>query len=271
MKQVSYITMMAIALCVQFTVSAQDDSTKSKTQFKLGLYYNSHLHYYGRTDSLRSSGVFPMAELWFNENVYINAAPVFVNNAQRRFQYAGTIATAGYMFNDHKRWAGNFYLVKPFYQSNTQLVQSALKAQAVGTLTLQTKILNITGGGDIKLSDKLDYGATTALDHIFRFELPGKSILVLDPTATMNAGTQQFTNTYFKKSDFLFFPGPDQLVSEQVKKFNVLSYEVSMPVIFAKGKLQLLAIPAYVIPQNLTGNERGENLFYATLGAKVIF
>jgi hypothetical protein len=67
------------------------------------------------------------------------------------------------------------------------------------------------------------------------------------------------------------------LVSENVKNFNILSYEFSMPVIFAKGKFQALAIPAYVLPQNLVTvpgrpdlSERGKNMFYVTLGAKIV-
>jgi hypothetical protein len=51
-----------------------------------------------------------------------------------------------------------------------------------------------------------------------------------------------------------------------------------MPVIFAKGTVMILAIPAYVIPKNLIKvenrsdlSERGKEMFYATLGAKITF
>ena len=255
----------------------QNPEEKEKTQFKFGLYYNTGLNYYGRTDSLRSSGFFPMAELWFNKHVYINAAPVFVNNSLSSFQYAGTVTTAGYQFNSENKLAGNIYFVKPFYRDNSQLVQSALTAQAAFTLTKLNKVINITGGSDVKFSDKVDFGLTGGLDHIFRKQFDDQSVLVIDPSVYVYAGTQQFTNTYYKQSNFLLFPGVQQQVSESVKKFNILSYEISMPVIFAKGKFQLLAIPAYVIPQNLIRvenrpdlSERGREMFYATLGAKIV-
>jgi hypothetical protein len=251
---------------------------EEKAQFKLGVYYNTGLNYYGRTDSLRSSGFFPMGELWFNKNFYINAAPVFVNNSAASFQYAGTVATAGYQFNSENKLSGHFYFVKPFYKDNSQLVQSALKAQAAFTLTKINKIINITGGSDVKFSDKVDFGLTGGIDHIFRKQFDDQSVLVVDPSFYVNAGTQQFTNTYYKQSNFLLFPGVQQQVSESVKKFNILSYEFSMPVIFAKGKIMILAIPAYVIPQNLIKvenrpdlSERGKEMFYATLGAKITF
>lgn len=181
MKKTYFGLILSSAFFWPIILHAQQDSVvKGKEQFKLGIYCNSRLNYYGRTDSLRSSGLFPIAELWFDQHFYINAAPVFVNNAVSKFEYAGTIATAGYMFRNAK-WAGNTYLIKPFYKDNSQLVQSALKLQGATSFSRLTKFLNVTVGGDIKYSDKLDYGATAGLDHIFRVELPGQSYWWLIP------------------------------------------------------------------------------------------
>ena len=279
MKKHCYSWLLFFILFVSIGAEAQSDSTgkKENGQFKLGVYYNSHLNYYGRTDSLRSSGFFPMAELWFNKSFYINVAPVFVSNSVSGFEYAGIVATAGYLYSVPNKFAANFYFVKPIYKDNSQLVQSALKAQAGATLTWLNKFINLTGGGDVKFSDKTDYGATAGIDHIFRFKLSGPSVLVIDQSAYLNAGTQQFAKTYYKKSSFLLFPGTEQVVTESVNKFNILSYELSMPVIFSKGKVQALFTPAYVIPQNLILvpdrpdlSERGKKMFYATIGAKII-
>jgi hypothetical protein len=219
-----------------------------------------------------------MAELWFNKKVYLNAAPVFVMNNAAPFEYAGTVATIGSRFGKDDKWSGNIYLVKPFYRDNSQLVQSALKAQLAGTYTWLNKSINVTLGGDIKLSDRLDYGATAGLDHIFRFDISDRSVLVVDPSVYVNAGTQQFTRTSYKKSGFLLFPGSLAEVTEQVSKFNILSYEFSMPVVLGMGKLQLIANPAYVVPQNLVRvegrpdlTERGREMFYITAGAKLSF
>src|SRR5882724_5823562 len=185
MKKHSHRWIMAFMFLASVTTYAQSDSAreKEKVQCRLGSYYNSHLNYYGRTDSLRSSGFFPMAELWFNKNFYINAAPVFVSNKASSFEYAGTVTTAGYLYSEPDKFAVNIYFVKPIYKDNSQLVQAALKAQAGTTLTWLNKFINITGGADVKFSDKTDYGVTAGLDHIFRFELEGPSVLVIDPSA----------------------------------------------------------------------------------------
>ena len=272
--------LMMAALLASSALFAQPDpaAAKDKPVFKAGAFYTSRLHYYGRTDSLRSSGFFPLAELWANHHFYINAAPVFVMNSTSPFEYAGTVTTAGIRLFKDNEYNASIYVVKPFYRNNSQLVQSALKMQGAVTYTWLNKFINITAGADIKWSDKFDYGATAGLDHIFRNELPGGFVLVLDPTAIVNAGTQQFTRTSYKKSGFLFFPGIEERVTEEVSKFNILSYEFSMPLVLAKNKFQLILNPAYVIPQNLVKvdnrpdlSERGKNMFYVTAGAKLTF
>lgn len=265
-------------LCFQ-QLSAQEDSVqKIKPQFKIGVYYNSQLSYYGRTDSLRSSGFFPLAELWFGKGFYINAAPVFVHNAVTNFEYAGSVASIGYRFNSKNKFGGNIFLVKPIYKDNSDLVQSALKAQFTSNFTWMNKLINVTAGGDLKLSDNLDYGTTTGLDHLFRFESKNGMVFVINPSAYMYAGTQRFSKTYYKKSGgFLFFPGVEQEVTESVNQFKILSYEFSMPIVVAKGKFQFIANPAYVLPQNLVQvegrpdlSERGKSMFYITTGIKVV-
>jgi hypothetical protein len=271
-----------IGILLSTSLFAQQDSLPQKkegVQFKIGVYYNSNLNYLGRTDSLRSSGVFPLAELWFGKGFYINAAPVFVNNAVSSFEYAGTVTSAGYRFSNKKnKFGGNIFITKPIYKDNSQLVQSALKGQFTSNLTWSNKIINITAGGDVRFSDNTDYGVTTGVDHIFRFKPGGGFVLVLDPSAYVYAGTQKFTRTYYKQNNFLLFPGTQQQVTETANRFNILSYEFSMPVVLVKGKFQLIANPAYVIPQNLLTvegrpdlSERGKEMFYITFGGKVTF
>lgn len=275
MKRLLILTLASIHIGI-FLQGQTDTAEKSKVQLKLSANFCTNLNYYGRTDSLTSSGFFPMAEVWFTKNFYINAAPIFVNNRSSSFDYAGTVTSAGYQcFSDDKKWFGNFYVVKPFYQSNSQLVQSSLKGQAAFSISNLNKVIDITAGADIKFSDKVDFGVTGGLDHIFRKQFADNSVLVIDPSAYVFAGTQQFTNS--NKKGISLIPRIGQTVSQQVTSFSILSYEFSMPVIFAKGKFQVLFTPAYVIPQNLIVvegrpdlSERGTETFYATIGVKVI-
>ena len=128
-QQKLFISLLCLAV---FTASAQNDSAKNNVQFKFSLNYNTGLNYYGRTDSLKSGGFFPMAELWLSPKFYVNAAPIFVNNRVQHFAYAGTITTVGYQ-NATSKWITGVYFSKPFYKSSSDLVQSALKASVKNT------------------------------------------------------------------------------------------------------------------------------------------
>jgi hypothetical protein len=150
------------------------------------------------------------------------------------------------------------------------MVQSALKGQAGSSLTFLNKVVNITAGADAKYSDRFDYGALGGIDHILKKKLKANSVIVFDPSVYVYAGTQNFTNTYYKKQNgFLFLPGSEELVTEQFQKFNVLAYEFSVPVVYAKDKWMVLITPTYVVPKNL--NERGANLFYGAAMVKYSF
>jgi hypothetical protein len=271
----------AILLCSAFfTASAQKDSAiETKPQFKLSLNYNTGLNYFGRTDSLKSSGFFPMAELWITPDFYVNAAPIFVNNALQRLEYAGSVATVGYQKVSDK-WISGVYLLKPFYKESSELVQSALKAQSGANFSFLTSYVNLNIGGDVKFSDKVDFGATGGVDHLIRIENKNNSVLVFDPAFYVYAGSQNFQRSYYKKNNtgFLLFPGNNQLVTEEVSKFSILAYEATIPIVYARDQWTLVATPSYILPQNLSTvaerpdlSERGQNMFYATLTVKYAF
>lgn len=280
MKTISKLSLTLFACTVLIAAAAQKDSTeKSKPQFKLSLNYNTGLNYFGRTDSLKSSGFFPLAELWVTPNFYVNAAPIFVNNALQNFEYAGSVATIGYQ-NVTKKWITGVYLVKPFYKESSELVQSALKAQSGANISFLNKYINLNVGGDVKFSDKIDFGATGGADHLIRIENKDNSVFVFDPAFYVYAGSQNFQRSYYKKnnSGFLLFPGNNQVVTEEVSRFSVLAYEITMPIVYVKKKWTLVTSPSYIMPQNLVTvpnrpdlSERGGDMFYATLTAKYTF
>jgi hypothetical protein len=278
MKHILFIFLFAAGVS-SASAQEQDSTKKIKPQFKLSMNYNSGLNYFGRVDSLKSTGLFPMAEFWINNHFYVNAAPIFVNNAVQKMDYAGTVASIGYQHLTEK-WLSNISLVKPFYEASAELVQSALKAQANLSFTRLNKTANFTFGGDAKFSDKVDFGATAGIDHIFRIQNRDSSVFIIDPAFYTYAGTQQFSRTYTRKQADLPLPGQnrEQQVTKTSTRFNILAYEISMPIIFVKNKVMVIASPSYILPQNLITvpnrpnlSERGENMFYTTLSLKYTF
>ena len=274
MKRIIFL--IAIIACLHSHAQIPDSAEKNGIEFKLSLNYNTGLNYYGRTDSLKSTGIFPMAEVWFSPKFYVNAAPVFLNNRMQTMQYAGSVASIGYL-NVTDKWVSNLYLLMPFYTETSELVQAALKEQSGASFTSLSKMINVSFSGDLKYSDQVDFGAMVGIDHIFRFEKKNNSIIVIDPSFTVNAGTQNFSKTYKKITRGILLPAEEK-VTENYKTFNVLSVEASIPLIYSKNNFQVIAVPAYVLPQNLVkvegrpdSSETGQKMFYTTLAFKYSF
>jgi hypothetical protein len=255
---------------------AQKDSSRHPFDLKLGVYYSSYLHYYGRRDSVRASGTFPMAELWFRKKYYVNAAPVFTFSGSGA-SYAGSVTTLGY-FKTTKKFLTHLYVVKPWYKNNSLLPQSALKAQVAAIFSKLGKVINITAGGDLKFSSTTDAGLTLGIDHIFRKVFSNKIVVVVDPAANLYFGSQRFSQSRYEKNGLLFLPGSGRNITEEVSKFRLLSFETSIPLIVAKGKWMVLVTPSFVMPQNLLRadnedgfSEVGQNTVYCTMGIKYTF
>jgi hypothetical protein len=256
-----------------------DSSAQRKIQLKVSANYNSGLNYYGRTDSLKSSSFFPLAEVWLNSKFYINAAPVFINNKVQSFEYAGTITSIAFQhISDH--WITSINVLKPFYKETTSLPSSVLKMQASSSLTWLNKVANLTAGVEGRLSERMDLGITAGIDKSVMIPLMRNSFLLLNPSVYAYAGTRQFSKSYSRKKSGLIpgLGGQQERVTENYNELVMLSYECSLPLIFLKDKIMVIVTPSYVLPQNLMKdasspslNELGENSFYTSVGLKYSF
>jgi len=268
MKKV--ITLFPLAfLCLVLQAQQADSSTKKKVTFTTGVAFNSGLNYYGRTDSLKSRAIYPFAGITLNNGLYLFSNFIFINNAVAT-SYAATTIEAGYKFKNKKgNWRGNIFGSRFFYNADVNLVQSVLKEQAGINLAHTNKVVAIYGGADAKFSNVTDFGAYAGLDHAFRIDPVGKrGVIVITPSAYSYFGTQRFTKTWLQEKRFLLFPVGEQSVTQSSSRFSIMSYELSCPVIYGIGKMNIVITPAYVIPQNvITTNgttQKADNLFYTT-------
>jgi hypothetical protein len=250
---------------------AQDTVVPRTSVFTANISYQNKLHFFGRTDSLKSSGFFPSLGYQHKSGLYANSNFIFFQNEVQPTTYAGTSIEAGYRFPETKHFNGNLFFTKMLYKDKSALVQSALKAQTGLNLSFQNKVVNFNVGGDLKFSDQTDVGATAGVDHLFIWTIPdSKSAVAFNPSAYIYAGTQNFQSTYKKQRTLNGLPiGGNQTVTESVKKFNILAYEFSAPLVFVAGKFNASVTPSYVMPQNLIAGETGQNMFYFTLSVGV--
>ncbi|MBO9618367.1 MAG: hypothetical protein J7539_04955 [Niabella sp.] len=247
----------------------QQDSTK-KNELNIGVNYQTRLHYFGRTDSLQSSGLVPNIKFQLKNGLYVQSNFIFIRNKTAPTAYAGTTIEGGYRFKASKHFNGNIFYTQILYRDNSLLPQSALKAQTGVNATYATAV-NINAGGDLKFSSgQTDIGATLGLDHIFVIHKAASPFaFAVAPSFYTYAGTQKFTKSYIEQRTFLGFPVSTQQTTQSYNQFHILAYEASVPLVAVVRKFYATIIPSFVMPQNLLEGETGKNMFYMTLGLGV--
>lgn len=278
MKKFKSSTLLLLAMFCPLFMLAQKagDETKQKNEFTASMNYQSALHFFGRTDSLRSSGLFPMLGFQLKGGFYAQGNFIFVQNSMQSTAYTGATIEAGYRFPETDHFSGNLFFSRFLYKDESTLVQSAIKSQTGANLSYLNKILNLNGGLNLLFSDKTDVNASLGVDHLFLINKGmNNAAIALAPSFTANLGTQQFSNTYLERKNVLGIP-VTQRTTENITQFNILSYEIAMPIVFVKGKCNLAITPSYVMPQNLITtagrpdlSERGKSMFYLNLSAGI--
>ncbi|HTB23770.1 MAG TPA: hypothetical protein VK711_00305 [Puia sp.] len=101
-----------------------------------------------------------------------------------------------------------------------------------------------------------DYAATFSLQHEFDIL---KNKMNITPTFNMNAGTQNFLDSYYKNRKYKIHYKDDSTLYENVTvygnvlnagKFIILNYEMALPVNFSTGRWTFNFTPNYSIPVN---------------------
>lgn len=278
MKNKYLIFQVLTILCIPVLLTAQVEkkATTQKDAFSAMLSYQSALHYFGRTDSMKSSGLFPTLGFESKTGLYAQGSFIFLNNSSQSNEYTGSTLEAGYRFPETTHFSGNLFYSQFLYKDKSILVQSALHAQTGLNLNYLNKIININTGVDLKFSDQTDLGLTIGFDHLFLLHRDGSSNAIgLNPSIYAYAGTQKFSNTYLEKKNIIGIPVTQQ-TTENYTQLNMLSYEISVPIVFVFGKCNASFIPAYTLPQNLLSvagrpdlSEHGKNLFYVSVSLGV--
>lgn len=261
------ILFLVLIITVPLTISAQNNS---KDEFSATLAYQSLAHFMGRTDSLNSNATVPIISYKFKGGFYTQVAGVFVQNSATPFQYTGSTFEIGYNFlQNDSTFSGTISGTYFDYKDKSVLVRSALKYQVGLNTSFKNSVVNINPSFNLMFSDKTDVNIGLAFDHLFIQKLKEGSprALAFNPTITLYAGTQNFTESYKQNIGSTFVP-IYQTETKSVTKLAFLAMDFTLPIVYVAGKFNAFITPSYVMPYNLisSAGERGDNRFYFTTG-----
>jgi len=266
-----------------------------KSHFQLSVTWESNDVYLGRSDSTALPLITPEISYLFKSGFEIDFSVGISLQAPCPAVNSWTL-DASYTFNP-----GNYSGTATVNWFNYSVNSGSVNAAQNGsieyansyTLPFIQPSLNLTYTFAAP-SSKPDYQITFALQQEFNFLKNGN--LNITPTATMNASTQNYYNSYYKDKRFKIprhgkppIPANVSLSGEVLNsgQFQVMDYEFSAPVGFTAGKWSFTYTPTYAVPVNAadirlttkinnqtfvrTYKETLPNQFYSQLGVTYAF
>jgi hypothetical protein len=199
-----------------------------------------------------------------------------------------TDLSIGYSFNISKRLSANLSYSRFFFSENAPMVNSVTENALSAYTALDWKILYSTlttsyfFGNDNDIFLVFENSRYIGLNSLWG----GKNPVGLDPKIGITAGTQQFSETYtverkpeLKKKGIggiggILLPGsgnsnddkePETTTTTEIKHtFNVINYDLQVPLVIMLGSFELEPSWRYSIPVNkLEGDESKARSFYS--------
>lgn len=183
---------------------------------------------------------------------------------------------AGWSFDLSRRWDASVYYSRFFFSAESPLLKAATANALSARLALDW------GWVYSQLTSSLTFGGSSdfflVLDNSRYFELPRlfhkKDYVSIEPKISLIAGTQTFVEQYTASQPVPIFspsPGPGrpgsggtQTREHASTSFNLLTYELAVPVGYTFKKLTLEATPRYSIPVNQLEGDASEAQFFLT-------
>jgi len=275
MRKVFYLPLFVILLISVFQTTAFAQTTsvdtigdlksEKKASFKIGVNYLSNSVYLGRADTVTTSVIEPSLKYTFKSGIYFSGNMQFIPNRATNKLDGGSVG-AGYDYDISDNCSGSISFTKMFYNATSTQIGSAIGSTInanidydiaeiiTPSLSVDYDILKQGFGSDVLVN----FG----IAHDFaKLGIFGDDDLgIISPTATVNAGTQNFYDAYLtlkkykltKKGQAREAAAQKLLNGQEAKlaRFNLLDYEFSAPVEYKTGKFIFSFTPTYAFAEN---------------------
>jgi hypothetical protein len=265
---------------------------KTKSHLEAGISYLNNDVYLGRKDSSVLPYYIPVLTFHHKSGLYFSTFVNYLSNAETSRIDLVTLE-AGYIFNTGN-YDGQFNISKFIYNSQSSSVTSEIQASAGYQNGFYFGVIKTFLNLNLDFGTRIDYTGSFGLEHGFTI-LNDK--LEFTPGFCVNAGTQNFYDSYYKNKRFSnqktgkVSGNAGSTVIGSVANpshFKILDYEASIPLSYSINKLIINFTPTYAIPVNpsllnidtrqsngnstsKTVTEQLTNSFYMTIGVTFKF
>ncbi|MFY7963793.1 MAG: hypothetical protein ACOVO1_02755 [Chitinophagaceae bacterium] len=222
---------------------------EKKSSFKFQASYLSNYVYGGRKDSLALPYFTPSIEYNHKSGFYAGASFGLLPNT--KFNKDFISINAGFSFDTSNHFGCSVFANKLFYSVSSKNVQSTVNFTLGTAISYYTKIVNLSSTISTMFGSKTDFALTFSLDHTFDFANDTSNYaLSMVPTLSTYFGSTGFYQSTKSKGRIGNFPPGTTFALVSPEKFQMLSYEFSIPIYFDKEKWGVSVIPTYAIAVN---------------------
>jgi hypothetical protein len=275
------LMLLSVLLSLSFWVYAQEaEKRASKFSYgKAGLDYLSDNVFMGRRDSVAIPYItfnlgYHHKSGFFAEG-YISYLPA---NGENRVDVY--VLEGGYEFEVGDKFSASFSASKSFFNDGSYAVKSDINASLAGYMEYNTNPVSLYSGLFYNIGNNADFALALGASHHF-FLMDDK--LDIAPGVSLNASTRQFYKSYvtLRRQNTRRLNGGTlatvtipAAVDAEVKKFKILDYEFSAPIVYTTQKnFSFTFTPTYAIPVNPLSfprfprfTEKLSNSFFFELG-----
>jgi hypothetical protein len=235
-------------------VDKDDLKEIKKTRVETGLSYQNNDVYLGRKDSTVLPYYIPFLSYYHKSGLYFSVHLNYLKNTEASRVDLVTME-AGYVFGSGN-YDGQVNVSKFFYNSQSTSVSSEIQAGFEYQNGYDFGFIKPNLDINLNFGNKIDYTGSFSLEHGFT-ALHKK--LEFTPTLTVNGGTQNFYDSYYKnkrysnnKNNKNIQNGVSTITGSVVNpsSFKILDYEASMPFSYTIKNLVINFTPTYSIPLN---------------------
>ena len=261
------------------------DSTLSKSEIRIGLWYSSDYYFMGRNDSTPAPYLSPSITYSHKSGMFIRSnISILTSKEQMRVDMFGL--TGGYDYYG-ERLAWGISLSEYFFSESSYVVQAEMSTYINSFVGYDFSAFTLFADASLGISEGTDLFLGTEVSRIF-YILNNR--LSIRPSLTLNAGTQKYYDQYYqyRSTESGFGKGKDgkgkgnqstttNVYLTSAEKFQMLDYEASLQLAYRLQKIRLFTIatwtfpvnPSTIVADNTTQEEILKNGFFWSAGVRL--
>lgn len=221
---------------------------EKESSFKVRTSYLSNYVYAGRKDSATIPYFTPSIEYNHASGLYAQASVSYLTNSN--FKQDMWSIEAGFNSDTIGKFSGSIYFNKPFYNTGSGNVQSDINWLSGLMLTYDANFINISAASNLMFGTKTDFALTLFIDQTFYIGNSQTSSFALTPSLSTFFGSTGFYQSTKTRRRIGNLPAGSTIELRSPNKFQLLAYELSVPISFDKEKWGLFINPTYAIAVN---------------------